>query len=622
MKVLIIGAKGMLGQELAKSFAKLEPVLWDKEDLDITDEKMVNEKLQLLKPDLVINAAAYNAVDDIEKDEFFAIAQKVNYEGPLNLAKATQKIGAYLVHYSTDYVFDGEKKEGYHEHDLPSPVSRYGESKFLSEEVLEYNPDTFIIRTSRLFGLPAQNEQAKKSFVEIMLELADKKEELEIVDEEVSSPTYVLDLAEATKDLVTENYHPGIYHITNQGSCTWFEFALEIFTQARKTINVVPVPSSKFPRPAKRPAFSVLKNNKIPPLQTWQKGLQDFLLELQEAGKLVIPEEINEPEDVVEQVEKLPFVEEPVKDQIEPKIEVKKIPIPVPEIRKVKENLIEPIFQLTKKEVPQSNESVQPVKQNIKTGKKEMKGIILSGGRGTRLYPLTKITSKQLLPVYNKPMIMYPLQTLISAGIKDILVIIAPDYAGQYLNLLGSGKEWGVKIRYEIQDEPKGLPDAFIIGENFIGQDNVTMILGDNLFFDHNFAEDIKTFESGGRIFALEVPDPQRFGIVEFDQDMNVLSIEEKPQKPKSNYAIPGVYIFDNRVCEIAKNVKPTWRDETDITEVHKAYLQMGELDVRKVYGRWLDAGTHQSLLKASNLAATLEYQKKMGYNESALNNN
>jgi len=251
-----------------------------------------------------------------------------------------------------------------------------------------------------------------------------------------------------------------------------------------------------------------------------------------------------------------------------------------------------------------------------------MKGIVLAGGKGTRLMPLTKITSKQLLPVYNKPMVMYPLETLLRAGIKDILIIVAPENAGDFLRILGSGKEFGAKFTYEIQDEPRGLPEAFIIGETFISQDNVTMILGDNIFFDHDFTEDIQSFEKGGRIFAVEVPDPERFGVVEFDENMKVISIEEKPKEPKSSYAIPGIYIYDHRVVNIAKGVKPTWRPETDITEIHKAYLAMNELDVRLINGRWIDAGTFDSLLKAANWVAAQEYQKKLGYNENVFNKN
>lgn len=240
-----------------------------------------------------------------------------------------------------------------------------------------------------------------------------------------------------------------------------------------------------------------------------------------------------------------------------------------------------------------------------------MKGIILAGGHATRLRPLTKMTSKQLLPVYNKPMIYYPLYTLLGAGIKEVLIIVAPDYAGHFLNLLGSGQEFGpdIKFTYEIQDSPRGLADAFIVGENFIGEDPVTLILGDNIF-EHDFTDDIRTFESGGRIFAIEVPDPERFGVVEFDENNKVLSIEEKPKQPRSNFAIPGLYIFDNRVIDFAKQVQPSPRGELEIVDLHNRYLEMGELDVRQVRGKWFDAGTFDSLLEAGKFIAEKEARK------------
>ncbi len=231
-----------------------------------------------------------------------------------------------------------------------------------------------------------------------------------------------------------------------------------------------------------------------------------------------------------------------------------------------------------------------------------MKGIILSGGSGTRLRPLTKITSKQLLPIYNRPMIYYPLNTLIKAGIKDILIIVGPERAGDYLNLLGSGKEFGVKFTYEIQDKPRGLAEAFIIGESFLDSDDVTLILGDNIFED-DFTEAITSFERGGRIFAKQVPDPERFGVVEFDADMKAVSIEEKPKVPKSNFAIPGLYIYDNRVVEFAKEVLPSERGELEIVDLHRRYLELGELDVRTFSGEWIDAGTFDSLFRANQLA-------------------
>jgi len=232
-----------------------------------------------------------------------------------------------------------------------------------------------------------------------------------------------------------------------------------------------------------------------------------------------------------------------------------------------------------------------------------MKGIVLAGGRATRLRPLTSITSKQLLPVYNKPMIYYPLETLIKAGIKDILIIIAPDYSGHFLNLLGDGKEFGARFSYAVQKEPRGLAEAFIIGEDHIGDDDVTMILGDNIF-DENFSQQIKDFKSGAMVFAKEVPDPERFGVVEFDQDKKAISIEEKPQQPKSNYAVVGLYTYDNKVVKYAKELEPSDRGEIEITDINNIYLKNKELQVNVFNSLWADAGTFNSLLEVSNIMA------------------
>ncbi len=231
-----------------------------------------------------------------------------------------------------------------------------------------------------------------------------------------------------------------------------------------------------------------------------------------------------------------------------------------------------------------------------------MRGIILSGGSGTRLRPLTKITSKQLLPVYHRPMIYYPLNTLIKAGIKEILIIVSPERAGDYLNLLGSGKEFGVRFTYEIQDKPEGLAQAFIIGEKFIGDDDVVMILGDNIFED-DFSEEIKSFTSGAKIFAKKVSDPERFGVVRFNQEMRAEKIVEKPKDFISDYAVTGLYIYDSRVVEVAKQIKASERGELEITDVNNWFLAKNELVVAKVRGEWLDAGTFDSLLKAQLFA-------------------
>lgn len=231
-----------------------------------------------------------------------------------------------------------------------------------------------------------------------------------------------------------------------------------------------------------------------------------------------------------------------------------------------------------------------------------MRGIILSGGSGTRLRPLTKITSKQLLPVYDRPMIYYPLNTLIKAGIKEILIIVAPNRAGDYLNLLGSGKQFGVKFTYEIQENPNGLAEAFIIGENFIDEEDVVMILGDNIIED-DISFNIKNFHGGARGFVKKVPDPERFGVVEVDEQGKVLKIEEKPKNPTSKYALIGLYVFDHQVVEATKSLKPSKRGELEITDLHKWYLKKKELEVSEIKGGWIDAGTFESLYRAQIFA-------------------
>lgn len=491
--VLILGAYGMLGRDLAAVFPGAR--LCGHRDLDITDEAAVHAYILAVKPDLVINAAAYTNVDGCEDDPETAFA--VNGDAPGYIAAACREAGAVLVHYSTDYVFDGTKTE-YVESDEPNPINVYGASKLRGEQkIVRCMDDYRIIRTSWLFGRHGKN------FVETIRHLSQMNETVLVVTDQVGKPTYAADLAHKTAEIA--DCPPGIYHATNDGVCSWYEFARAFAP------NVVPCTSDEFPRRAKRPAYSVLVNTKTSPMRPWKEALEDYLR---------------------------------------------------PTVR-----------------IP-------------------MKGIILAGGTGSRLYPLTKVTNKHLLPVYDKPMIYYPLQTLIAAGIKDIMIVSGRGHVGHFLELLGSGKEFGIRLTYEIQEGAGGIAEALGLAESWAGTDNVAVVLGDNIFQD-DIRKDVESFESGAKIFLKEVTDAHRFGVAKV-KGRQVLGIEEKPKAPKSNLAVTGLYLYDTRVFEIIRTLKPSGRGELEITDVNNAYIRRGAMEFSVLQGFWSDAGTFESLLRAS----------------------
>ncbi len=495
-------------------------------ELDITDRSALDAH-DWSGTTAVVNAAAWTAVDAAESPENVLAAWDVNATGVAHLAWHARRLDVPLVHVSTDYVLAGDT-----EGELPTsapldPRSVYGITKAAGELAARLAPRSYVVRTSWVFG-------DGPNFVRTMRRLAQQRDSVTVVDDQVGRPTYAPDLARALLDLLGSGAPPGTYAATGEGDVvSWAGFARAVLADTSCRGG----PGQHRDLPAAGAAGRAPAEQLRPrPRSAARAGRPPAQLA---GGARGVP------------------------------------------------------------------------RDRGRRGRPRVKGIVLAGGTGTRLLPITQAVSKQLLPVYDKPMIHYPLSTLMLAGIRDILLITTPHDREQFVRLLGDGTQYGCRFSYTVQAAPNGLAEAFLLGREFVGDDRVALVLGDNLFYGPGFGEQLKRYTDvdGGAVFAYHVADPRQYGVVEFDAQRRAVSVQEKPQQPRSNYAVVGLYFYDNDVLEIARSIRPSARGELEITEVNNAYLRQGRLQVA-VMDRgtaWLDTGTATSLLQAGQFVQVIE---------------
>lgn len=512
-------------------------------DARIDDKEAVLKALDEHKPDAVVNAAGKTGRPNIDWCETHQVeTYRSNLVGPLVLAEACQERGVYLLHLASGCIFYGPSPDprGWTEEDFANPLSFYSRVKYSADLVLGKMPNVGIAR----IRMPIDDKPSDRNLINKLVNYK------QVIDVE-NSVTIIPDMIETCYRLIQKR-GVGVFHVTNPGTARHRQI-LDLYRE--------------FVDPNHR-------NEWITDEEMMKRGLA-------KAAR----------SNCILQSERLKALG----------VEMRPIDVALRDtMMKYSQNVKRKIQNQTPSFL---KTDFSPSILHSATVPK-MKGLIVAGGKGTRLLPLTATTNKHLLPVGSKQMVLYPLQTLLDAGIREIMIITGPDHAGHFMNLLGSGSSLGCRITYRIQDEAGGIAQAVGMAEDFVGNDHVTVILGDNLFED-NFLASISSFQGGELLFYKAVPDANRFGVLEIDPYGRVLSVEEKPQHPKSNFASVGLYVFDRRVFDIIKTLKPSSRGEYEVTDIHKGYLAMNELVAKPVRGYWSDAGTFESLARANEYFAS-----------------